>query len=171
MLTTDRGDVMAMVLSENAASYPFQPWNEGQVIVVANGSFLLNVALANRENRKLASRLIDECGEPGRAVFLEEGVDGLPVFSEELDDQPNGFDLFRVWPLNFILGHLVVLGILFCLAKFPIFGRPRQLALGSTSDFGKHITAVGELLEKTRNTKYARQLIANYHSVKTKESR
>jgi len=171
LLTTERGDVMAMAVTEATTAYPHQPWNDGQVIVVANGSFLVNIGLANRENRKLAAKLIDACGAPRRVVFLESGTGGLPVFSEELDDQPNGFDLFRVWPLNFILGHLIILGILFCLAKFPIFGRPRQLALGSVSDFGKHITAVGELLEKTRNVKYARQLIANYHAVKTKEAR
>lgn len=171
LLTTDRGDVLAMRVEERESRYPEPPWNDGQLIVVANGSFLLNVALANHENRKLAAHLIAECGEPKRAVFLESSSSGLPVFGEEPDEKPNGFELFRVWPLNVLLSHLVVLGILYCVAMFPIFGRPKQLPREAVSDFGKHITALGEMLEKSRNATYARQLLANYHALKTKDPR
>src|SRR5688572_22358598 len=45
--------------------------NKGQLLVVANGSFLLNYPLVNHEHRKLAARLIDECGTSGRVVFIE----------------------------------------------------------------------------------------------------
>ena len=37
---------------------------ESQLIVVANGSFLLNLPLVNREHRKLAGKLIAEIGTP-----------------------------------------------------------------------------------------------------------
>ena len=117
------------------------------------------------------SSLIDECGPPGKVIFLEAGADGLPVVSQEWDDDQGGFELFRVWPLNVLLVHCIALGLLFCLARFPIFGRPRQLQSGPESDFFKHIVAVGEWLEKTGNATYARQLIANYHSARSKESR
>jgi hypothetical protein len=44
----------------------------GRLIVVANGSFLLNLPLVNHEHRKLAGKLIDEIGPPGKTVvFLE----------------------------------------------------------------------------------------------------
>jgi hypothetical protein len=49
-------------------------FGQSQLLVVANGSFLLNVALVNHEHRKLAGKLIDSVGQPGRdVVFLESG--------------------------------------------------------------------------------------------------
>lgn len=171
LLQTERDDWLAMQLTEKTATYPYPPWRDGRILVLSNGSFLTNIGLVNEENRRLAARVIDACGSSGTVAFLEEGLDGLPVFDKELDEKPNGFELFRVWPLNFILVHLVVLGIVYCLAKFPIFGRPKQLAWSSSSDFGKHVAAVGELLEKTRDANYARRLLAQYHSLKAKESR
>ena len=51
----------------------------GQIFVAANGSFLLNATLVNREHRKLAGKLVDAIGPAGRdVVFLESrrlGVD------------------------------------------------------------------------------------------------
>ena len=40
-------------------------WEDGQIIVVANGSFALNYALVNHENRKLAGKLIDASSVDG----------------------------------------------------------------------------------------------------------
>jgi hypothetical protein len=49
-----------------------QEVGDSQLIVVANGSFLLNLPLVNHEHRKLAGKLIDEIGPPGKTVvFLE----------------------------------------------------------------------------------------------------
>jgi hypothetical protein len=49
-----------------------QEIGDSQLIVVANGSFLLNLPLVNHEHRKLAGKLIDEIGPPGKTVvFLE----------------------------------------------------------------------------------------------------
>lgn len=172
LLQTSDGDPIALRITAPDSNYPWPQWNDGQVIAVANGSFLLNAALVNPEHRKLAARLIQECGPPGRVVFLESsGVGGLPVLSQEAADEQNGLSLFRVWPLNAVLLHLIALGLLYCFARFPIFGRPRRLPVGSASDFGKHLFAVGELLERTRNAAYARHLLEIYHSGKTKESR
>ena len=49
-----------------------------------------------------------------------------------------GLEILYVWPINVVLLHLAVLGIIFCFARFPIFGTPRQAAAVSTSDFGLH---------------------------------
>jgi len=53
--------------------------------------------------------------------------------------------------------HLLALGIVFCFAVFPIFGRPRKLAEAGSSDFGKHIAAIGELMSRTQDRGYAQQ--------------
>ena len=45
---------------------------QSQLLVVANGSFLLNATLVNHEHRKLAGKLVDAIGPSGRdVVFLE----------------------------------------------------------------------------------------------------
>jgi hypothetical protein len=129
--------------------------NGSKLIVVANGAFLLNEPLVNHEHRKLAGKLIETVGnnEPGRLVFLESGPGGPPV------DPPGGGSalarLFGAWPLNVILLHLAVLGIIFCFARWPIFGRPKNPPAETTSDFGKHVDAVSELLRRTHDRGYA----------------
>jgi hypothetical protein len=47
---------------------------QSQLLLVSNGSFLLNATLVNHEHRKLAGKLIDAIGPGGRdVVFLESG--------------------------------------------------------------------------------------------------
>ncbi len=128
-------------------------WLDGKLIAVSNGSFLLNMPLVNRENRKLAGVLIESVGPGGRVVFLESGPDGPPI-----DPEPAGSALARLfgaWPLNVILLHSAVLGIIFCFARWPIFGRPKVPPTETTSNFAHHIEAVGALLARSRDRDYA----------------
>ncbi len=168
----------------------FDEWSDSKIIVVNNGSFLLNLPLVNHEHRKLAGQLVSSCG-PGRVVFVESGLGGPTVYDEEPGtDIPTGFEVFTVWPLGFIVMHLTVLGILCCVAIYPIFGRPKS-ALSSASspitiaanssdspdaatvvraDFGKHIDALGELLEQTEDRQYARDRVSYYHEHVSRDS-
>ncbi len=139
-------------------------WNGGQVIVIANGSWLLNLPLVNHEHRKLAGRLTDACGPPGRVCFLESGRGG-PRISESDTQLPLMLRAFTVWPVNAILLHLTLLGILFCFCVYPIFGRARSLPPDSTSDFGKHVSAVGDLLEQGGNAADAQQRLQQYQDM------
>jgi hypothetical protein len=168
----------------------YDEWDDSKIIVVNNGSFFLNLPLVNREHRKLAAHLVSDCGE-GRVVFLESGWGGPTVYDEEPGTKiPTGFEVFTVWPLGYIVMHLTVLGILCCIAIFPIFGRPKT-APGSASsriaaasgtadsevaatvvraDFGKHIDALGELLELTEDRQYARERVSYYHEHVSRDS-
>jgi hypothetical protein len=132
------------------------------LIVVENGSFLLNLPLVNHAHRRLAARLIESIGEPPQhAVFLQAS---RPRIADE-DPEPAGntaFALFDVWPVNYILAHLGVLGILFAVSRFPIFGLPRELRESSQSDFGKHVDAVGELLRNSHDVRFAQAALAQY---------
>jgi hypothetical protein len=126
------------------------------MLVIANGSFLLNLPLVNHEHRKLARNLIDEVGSGGTAVFLESGHGGPPIRDRDPSpDPPTGLGIFLIWPLNWILLHLSAAGILFCLARWPIFGRPQPLAPEPLSDFGKHVAALAELIERTGDQAFA----------------
>ncbi|MCA9210665.1 MAG: DUF4350 domain-containing protein [Planctomycetales bacterium] len=139
-------------------------WDDSQLIVVTNGSFLLNMPLVNHENRKLAGKLVEACGDGKLAVFVESGPYGIAVYDEEPTAKyPTGLEVFTVWPLAPIALHFAVLGIIVCFCMLPIFGRPIEPELDSISDFGKHIEALGRLLERTRDDKYARTRLRQYY--------
>ena len=155
---------------------------EGRVILVNNGSFLLNLPLAIRENRKLAGALIDEIGPPKRVLFParkgpreaggagQSGGSGKSGGSSGNSDGPpppdsrerGEFDIFGTPPFDWPLAHLAILGALFCLARFPIFGRPKEDATSDLSDFGRHITALGKLLQGTQDSVRAHARLARY---------
>jgi hypothetical protein len=125
----------------------------GQLITVANGSFLLNLPLANHEHRKLAGKLIESVGTRARVVFLESDEGGPPIDPPATDGSL--WRMFEAWPLGVILLHFGVLGVIFCFARWPIFGRPRPLPAEVLVDFGKHVAAVGELLRRSKDRDYA----------------
>jgi hypothetical protein len=145
---------------------------QSRLIVVANGSFLLNLPLVNHEHRKLAGQLIDEVGPPVRTVvFLETFPGGPLVFDADPKAGPSSaLAIFNVWPTNWILLQLAAVGILFCFFRFPIFGRPRDLEPEGLSDFGRHIQALGELLERSGNTEVAAARLAQYQQLTRTDS-
>ncbi|MDZ4820520.1 MAG: hypothetical protein SGJ20_16260 [Planctomycetota bacterium] len=149
------------------AQYVDYGWPEGsppsQMIMINNGSFLLNLPLVNHEHRKLAGHLMDEIPPQQRIVFLESGEGGPEILDSDPEIRaPNGLEIFSVWPIGIVLVHLAVAGMLFCFMSFPIFGVPRDPPAVSLSDFGKHVTALGAMLRRTRDRAYAASKIGHY---------
>ncbi len=138
--------------------------DRGRVILVENGSFLLNSPLVNHEHRKLAGKLVAHVGPASkRVVFLESGEGGLEIRgSDPSREPPTGLSLFRVWPIGAALTQLAALGIVFALMKWPLFGLPRPLPRRATTDFGSHIAALGRLLCDTKDRDHAIRLIHLY---------
>jgi hypothetical protein len=139
--------------------------NENGIILINNGSFLLNAPLVNKENRKLASKLIDTCeefsAEEMKVAFLEtDEYDNIP--SSEEESAPTGLEAFAAWPLAPIIWHFTFLGIALCFCLLPIFGRPKQLRQDDQTDFGRHVKAVARLLAGTGNRTYAQRQIERY---------
>lgn len=146
-------------------------WSTSQLLVITNGSFLLNLPLVNAAHRQLAGRLVAECGSPEHVVFLESGPTELDILdSEPTAAGPTGFELFTTWPVGVLTFHLTVLGIVACLVWFPIFGRPRSEEGDRPTDFGKHVEAVAELLAATRDREYATRQIQRYHEQVKRET-
>lgn len=147
-------------------------WHQGQLILVTNGAFLLNLPLVEKEHRKLAAQLIAACGSPtSPVVFLESEQGGPPLLQKEPgEDHPSGFEPFTVWPIGAILLHFVAVGLLYLLSRMPIFGRPQELAADSVSDFGKHVHALGELLARTQEAGYAQRRLIHYQEHVKRES-
>lgn len=153
------------LVSEQAYVEDGADWDasESNLILIENGSFLLNAPLVNHENRKLAGRLVDFIGEsPKDVVFLEASPTPTISDSDPNQSPPTGLELFRVWPIGAVLAQLAALGVVFALAQFPIFGVPRRLERPALTDFGKHVGALAKLLAGTRDRAYASGLVRKY---------
>jgi len=137
---------------------------QSRMIVVANGSFLLNAPLTNHQHRRLASKLIDQIGPPEqRIAFLESTAGGPEISDSDPSFGPQlGFEMFHIWPANWILIHACLVGILLCYCRFPIFGRPVELESQATSDFGTHIDAVARLLKRSGDIAFAHARLQHY---------
>jgi hypothetical protein len=128
-------------------------WRNNKLLLVTNGSIFLNLPLIEPANQVLARRLIGQCGAPGRAVFLTSGVVDPPIASA-----PRSHYLLRAFttpPLRCILMHLSVVGMIYCFAVYPIFGRPRNVRQASRTDFGRHVLALGRLLAAAADAEHA----------------
>jgi hypothetical protein len=164
VLLQSRDNVLIQSLQEEL-------WFSSEILVVTNGSFLLNYPLVNHQHRVLAARLVARCGDPAKVVFLETGRFGLSISSQEAESEyPTGLEMFNVWPISAILLHVMALGILLLACLFPIFGRPRRLPPPATADFGKHIDALGELVQHTREIGYASSRLSHYHQYVKRDS-
>jgi hypothetical protein len=168
MIPSDDADVVLASDKEDDVLVARLPVNESQILLVANGSFLLNLPLVNRENRKLAGRLIDEIGPPGQDVmFVETRLGPPPIRDEDPPrSRPGNWRNLLTYPVDWIVMHLAVAGFVFLLWRWPIFGLPRELEEDSVADFGKHVTAVGAWLEKSRDEAFAEERLQHYQNVK-----
>ena len=143
-----------------------QAVGDGQLFVVANGAFLLNLALVNHEHRKLARRLIDAVGPAGQKVlFLESGPDDVEVQAEDPTVQmQTGLEMFSVWPINYVALHLAILGVAYCLYRFPLFGLPRERPARRHAGFDQHVEAMADRLRDTRDYDYAARVLEHFQS-------
>lgn len=135
--------------------------NESELILVSQGSILLNYSLVEKDKQDLASALISRC-EIGRGVlFLESGSDGIEVRQSAVSNHSN-WSWIAQPPLCYIVPHVLLLGVLFCFVYFPIFGRPKRVKPESTSTFRSHINATAELLSRSNQPNRAINTIRDY---------
>ena len=142
---------------------------ENKIIVVSNGSFLLNFALVNKENRKLAGNLIDQCDQSS-VVFLESGRGDIEISDRESLNH-NAWAWIAQPPLCFIMPHFLLWGVIFCFVFYPIFGRPRRLQNHKNVSFLDHIIAMGKLMQRTRDVDEAMDKISRYQETNSRDSR
>ncbi len=132
--------------------------NEARVLVVANGSFLLNAALVNRTRRPLAMHVARWPGdEPMHLAFVEGSfVVGDPPA------QPSVFGLLEIPPFGWLAAQLLVLGLAVCLARAPSLGRPRPEPPSGEDRPVAHPLALGALWERTGAAEDARSALQTY---------
>jgi hypothetical protein len=71
-------------------------------------------------------------------------------------------EIFNIWPTNWILIHLAIVGVVFCFVRWPIFGRARRLKRVAESDFSRHIDAEAEMLKRTGERAFALARLMHY---------
>lgn len=136
---------------------------DGQILTLVNAAPLLNGSLVEPHFRQMAHQLIGELGNTKRIAVLPLNGYGIQVSRvPDEEDEIAGLSVLTTWPMNMIIAHLAFLGILFCLALFPILGRPQALPQVSVTDFGQHAEALGQMLRRTRDTHFALQIIGDY---------
>lgn len=167
---------LARPLIENPVSYPLLTKGgkiavaeiergNGRVLVVANGSFLLNEGLVHRDRRPLASLVADWIGPDGRKIVFIEGP--FPLL-----DLPNSnlFRLLFVDPLTYVIPHLILLGILAVAARAVRLGRPRAERITNAERPAAHAEALGDLMSRGRDERDARAQVVHYRQWRSKPS-
>lgn len=161
-----RGDDEPLVVS-------WSPDEGSHVLVIASGTFLLNLPITRPARWPLVARTIDwiEATDyaveavPGRAANTRPKriafVEGSNLDSEPRT-MPSVFSLLKIDPFGFIAAHVVVLGLAGCLAWAPRLGRPRAAAPSEAERPVAHPEALGALLERTRRAEEARSLLEAY---------
>ena len=127
-----------------------------KVIIISNGSFLLNFPLMQPENQKLASKVADEA--IGDVVFLESDY-RWPRVGGQANDPALRWTWIGQAPMNYIVPHFLFWGVLYCFAFYPNFGRPKRVQFHPPKAFRSHVQAVAAILRRSKEKSWARQLV------------
>jgi hypothetical protein len=139
-----------------------------RVFIIQNARFLVNYGLVNKEHRKLCQNMLQEIPSTAKIAILHSEPGGPPIYWGTITAE-------KVKPEEVINTTLVLLQLtlpvlLLLFALLPIFGRPRDLPRTEISDFGKHIDAIGGLLQRGGDERYAWSRVFAYQQLFRRES-
>jgi len=169
LLTVDGEDLVYRLAD---TSYTYNQTTPNQIIVVQNGSFLVNFAAIDPNKQALADQLVAEAtslneddygygyGFSQQILILESEYD-IPIRNTDFVNQ-NSWAWIAEEPLCYIVPHALLWGVLFCFVYFPIFGRPKNSPKKSTTSFGNHIDAIAKQLSKSSSKAHARRTVKQY---------
>jgi hypothetical protein len=133
--------------------------NGGTVLVVANGSFLLNLPLANPARRPLAEETASWIGQGPKHIAF---VTGFSVLGKSEGPVSLIQWIIEDPTTRWIALHLGLFGVISCLARAPILGRPRPDPPSDADRPAAHAEAIGALLQRADDPEAARALLASY---------
>lgn len=143
--------------------------NQSELILVSQGTVLLNFSLIDEDKQALASALVSRCETSRGVLFLESGSEGIEVRESVVSNHSN-WSWIAQPPLCYIVPHVLFLGVLFCFVYFPIFGRPKRVKPRNISTFRNHINATAELLSRSNQPNRAVNAIRNYQRAVSNEA-
>ncbi|WP_422931087.1 hypothetical protein [Singulisphaera sp. PoT] len=132
--------------------------SDSQVLVVANGSFLLNATLLNEARIPLAMDVVYWLGTDASNVAFVEGrsVAGAGASS------PSVFALLWIYPFGWVVAQLMLMGLIACLARAPRLGRARSAPTSGEDRPSAHPEALGALLARVRRPSEALVVLDAY---------
>ncbi len=139
-------------------------YGNGQVIIVSNGAPFLNGTLVKPQFSKVGEKIVQLAPSPKRVALVAYDDLGIQISNfEEMDSRGLGIEMLVQWPLSAITIPACIAGIILCISLLPILGRPQQLPSESTSDFGMHVDALGQMMHDTGDRNFAASAIAEYY--------
>jgi hypothetical protein len=132
-------------------------------LVLASATPILNGGMVDPGNRQLAEELVKLLPEGGRVAITVSSRWSDGNFAES----PSTLQFLKVHPHGWIFGQTLLALALFCWWKLPIFGRPRSAIDTEGARFGRHVEALGKLLQQTRDTAYARRILRDWQRAET----
>jgi hypothetical protein len=132
---------------------------QSRVLMIANGSFLLNEAVVNPARRTLAERVIDWASTGEEHVAL---VDGSFVLGGP-ETMPSLWDLlWRLPLLRWVAAQFGLAALMAALARAPRLGRPRPDPPSGADRPVEHAVALGAMLARTGSAQQAHELLDRY---------
>jgi len=135
------------------------------LVVVSSGAFLTNFGIVQTKNRPLILRFMQEIPVGSRVAFLESGPGDVAMSTSPESRIVNMWSWMGRKPFPLISLHVLALAVVYCFARYPVFGRPKEVQFKPRNDFGQHLTEVGRLLRSKGQIDFARQKIQHYYDV------
>ncbi|WP_169976066.1 DUF4350 domain-containing protein [Tautonia rosea] len=153
------GDDDRVIVMDWSWDDPIEDGDPSAVLVVANGSFLLNAAIVPHARRPLTMKVADWVGSSPRNVAFVEGSFLLGADSS----MPTPWRVIRQVPeLGMVAVHFMMLALIAALAHAVILGRPRAAPASGADRPRMHAEALGNLLSRIGSERAARSLLTTY---------
>ena len=146
------GDGKALVLEKSIGG-------EERILVIANGSFLLNEAVVNPARRPLAERVLEWADRRAKQVALVEGSFVLGG----ADGDADALGPTAAAPaLRWVAIQVGLAALLAALARAARLGRPRPDPPSGADRPAEHAVALGALLARAEAAQEAHELLDRY---------
>lgn len=144
---------------KKAIAMEWTRYNDSRVLVIANGSFLLNAALLNPARRGLAEKVVEWAAPDPVNVAFAEGSFG----EDEEAASPSIFSILgRIVSIRWVMIQMLILGLAACLWRAPRLGRPRSDPPSDADRPAAHAEALGALMVRLRHAADARAILDAY---------
>lgn len=137
----------------------------GELLVVSSASFLTNYGATQPSNHDLLTLVANEIGGSRDVQVLQSGPGEVPLSSTPEDRMVKTWSWMEHGPFPIAVLHVLALAVVFCFARFPVFGRAKKIRFQPRNDFGLHLEEIGRLLRRSRQEDFARQTIQHYFDV------
>ena len=137
----------------------------GETLVVSSASFLSNYGVTKPANGPLIDLVLDEIPANSKVLILQSGPNDVPLSSTPEDRIVKTWAWMKHGPFPIAILHVLALAVVFCFARFPVFGRAKEIEFRPRNDFGLHLEEIGRLLRGTRQQQYAESRVRHYFEV------